>query len=42
MIASKVNGHIEAIKPLVDKIQSNGFRLNSSLIDKVLTALGEK
>ncbi|MBB4080800.1 hypothetical protein GGR28_003435 [Lewinella aquimaris] len=42
LIASKVNGHIEAIKPLVEKIQSNGFRLNSSLIDKVLTALGEK
>ena len=41
LIAAKRNGHLEAIKPLIDKIQRNGFRLNQSLIVKVLTALGE-
>ena len=42
LIAAKKSGHLEAIRPLIEKIQSNGFRLNRGLIDKVLTALGEK
>ncbi|PPK88368.1 hypothetical protein CLV84_1335 [Neolewinella xylanilytica] len=42
LIAAKRNGHLEAIKPLIERIQHNGFRLNSSLILKVLTALGEE
>ena len=42
LIAAKRIGHLQAVKPLIDKIQINGFRLNRSLIDKVLNALGEK
>ena len=42
LIAAKKDGHLTAVKPLIEKIQSNGFRLNGSLINKVLTALGEK
>ncbi|PPK86732.1 hypothetical protein CLV84_3668 [Neolewinella xylanilytica] len=42
LIAAKTCGHIESIKSLLETIMSNGFRLNSSLVDKVLTALGEK
>ena len=42
LIAAKRNGHLQAVKPLIEKIQINGFRLNRSLIDKVLNALGEK
>ena len=42
LIAAKTDGHLEAVMPLIDKIQLNGFRLNRSLINKVLTALGEK
>ena len=42
LIAAKRNGHLQAVKPLIENIQSNGFRLNRSLIDKVLTALREK
>ena len=42
LIAAKRIGHLQAVKPLIEKIQINGFRLNRSLIDKVLNALGEK
>ncbi len=42
LIAAKTGGHIESLRPLIEKIRSNGFRLNSSLVDKVLNALGEK
>jgi predicted nucleic acid-binding protein len=42
LIAAKTGGHIESVRPLIEKIRSNGFRLNSTLVDKVLTALGEK
>ena len=42
LIAAKTGGHIESVRPLIEKIRSNGFRLNSSLVDKVLNALGEK
>ncbi len=41
LIAAKRAKHIAMVKPIIERVVANGFRLNSSLLAEVLEELGE-
>jgi len=41
LIAAKKKGHIQAIKPLIEKIQKTNFRISKELIERVLDKANE-
>lgn len=41
LVAAKKKGHVQAIKPLIDKIQRTNFRISKELIERVLEKVNE-
>ena len=41
LVAAKNNGHIQTVKPLIEKIQRTNFRISKELIDQVLVHVNE-
>lgn len=41
LVAAKRKGHIQAIKPIIGKIQKTNFRISKELIDRVLQIVDE-
>jgi predicted nucleic acid-binding protein len=41
LVAAKKEGHIETVKPLIDKIQKTNFRISEELIERVLDQVNE-
>lgn len=42
LIQAKQKGLVKNVKPYIEKLRDNGFRLNPGLVDKVLRQLGER
>jgi len=41
LVAAKSKGHIQAVKPLIEKIQKTNFRMSEELIERVLDKVNE-
>ena len=41
LIAAKNKGHIQTVKPLIEKIQKTNFRISEELIERVLEKVNE-
>ena len=41
LVAAKNNGHIQAVKPLIEKIQKTNFRISEELVERVLDKVNE-
>jgi len=41
LVAAKNKGHIQAVKPLIEKIQKTNFRMSQELIERVLDKVNE-
>jgi len=41
LVAAKKKGHIQAVKPLIEKIQKTNFRISEELIERVLENVNE-
>ena len=41
LITAKKKGHIQAVKPLIEKIQKTNFRISEELIERVLKKVNE-
>ncbi len=41
LVAAKKGGYIHAVRPIVEKVRANGFRLNAKLVEEVMNELGE-
>jgi len=41
LVAAKNKGHIQAVKPLIEKIQKTNFRMSEELIERVLDKVNE-
>ena len=41
LISAKNNGHLKAVKPIIDKIQKTNFRISNALIERVLDNVNE-
>ena len=41
LVAAKNNGHIQTVKPLIEKIQKTNFRISKELIEQVLVKVNE-
>ena len=41
LVAAKQGGHIQAARPIVEKVRANGFRLNAKLVEEILNKIGE-
>lgn len=41
LVAAKIKGHIQTVKPLIEKIQKTNFRISEELINRVLEKVGE-
>ncbi len=41
LIAAKNKGYIQAVKPLIEKIQKTNFRISEELIERVLDNVNE-
>jgi len=41
LVAAKNNGHIQTVKPLIEKIQKTNFRISGELIERVLDNVNE-
>ena len=41
LVATKNKGHIQAVKPLIEKIQKTNFRISEELIERILNKVNE-
>lgn len=41
LVTAKKKGHIQAIKPIIEKIQETNFRISKELVDRVLQIVDE-